>query len=102
MRGSDQRGRGSDPTRWRLGGISALLLRGQEFEVAEPEWEVVFKVHDDTGRQDHELVIEAGAGYPFWAPSAMNRGGSTTSYAGARGGKAIPANRGFISRLKTI
>ena len=38
----------------------------------------------------------------FSAPSATNRGGSTTSFAAVRDARAIPDRRGFTSRSKTI
>jgi preprotein translocase subunit SecA len=41
-------------------GFLRFYYQGQEFEVAEPEWEEVYKVHAETARQDHEQVIEAG------------------------------------------
>jgi preprotein translocase subunit SecA len=41
-------------------GFLRFYYQGQEFEVAEPEWEEVYKVHAETARQDHEQVIESG------------------------------------------
>jgi preprotein translocase subunit SecA len=41
-------------------GFLRFYYQGQEFEIAEPEWAEVFKVHAETARQDHEQVIAAG------------------------------------------
>jgi preprotein translocase subunit SecA len=41
-------------------GFLRFYYNGQEFEVAEPEWAEVFKVHADAAREDHEKVIAAG------------------------------------------
>jgi preprotein translocase subunit SecA len=41
-------------------GFLRFYYQGQEFEIAEPEWEAVFQVHADTARQDHEQVVAAG------------------------------------------
>jgi len=44
-------------------GFLRFYYQGQEFEVAEPEWAEVYKVHADAARIDHEQVIEAGGLY---------------------------------------
>jgi preprotein translocase subunit SecA len=41
-------------------GFLRFYYQGQEFEIAEPEWAEVFKVHAETARQDHEQVIAVG------------------------------------------
>jgi preprotein translocase subunit SecA len=41
-------------------GFLRFYYNGQEFEVAEPEWAEVYKVHAEAARVDHEKVIEAG------------------------------------------
>ena len=41
-------------------GFLRFYYQGQEFEIAEPEWAEVFKVHAETAHQEHEQVIEAG------------------------------------------
>jgi preprotein translocase subunit SecA len=41
-------------------GFLRFYYQGQEFEIAEPEWAEVFKVHAETAQQDHEQVIAAG------------------------------------------
>ncbi len=41
-------------------GFLRFYYQGQEFEVGEPEWAEVFRVHAETARTDHEKVIEAG------------------------------------------
>jgi preprotein translocase subunit SecA len=41
-------------------GFLRFYYNGQEFEVAEPEWTEVYKVHAETARQDHEQVIASG------------------------------------------
>ncbi|MGD0786858.1 MAG: preprotein translocase subunit SecA [Terracidiphilus sp.] len=41
-------------------GFLRFYYNGQEFEIAEPEWTEVFKVHAEAAREDHEKVIEAG------------------------------------------
>ena len=41
-------------------GFLRFYYQGQEFEIAEPEWAEVFKVHAEAAREDHEKVIEAG------------------------------------------
>jgi preprotein translocase subunit SecA len=41
-------------------GFLRFYYQGQEFEIAEPEWAEVFKVHAEKARQDHEQVIASG------------------------------------------
>jgi len=41
-------------------GFLRFYYQGQEFEVGEPEWAEVYKVHAETARADHEKVIESG------------------------------------------
>ena len=41
-------------------GFLRFYYQGQEFEIAEPEWAEVFKVHAETAREEHEQVIAAG------------------------------------------
>ena len=41
-------------------GFMRFYYQGQEFEVAEPEWEEVYRVHAEAARADHEKVIAAG------------------------------------------
>ena len=41
-------------------GFLRFYYNGQEFEVVEPEWAEVFKVHDEAAQLDHDQVIEAG------------------------------------------
>jgi preprotein translocase subunit SecA len=41
-------------------GFLRFYYNGQEFEIAEPEWTEVFRVHAEAAREDHEKVIEAG------------------------------------------
>ncbi len=41
-------------------GFLRFYYQGQEFEIAEPEWAEVFKVHAETAQQEHEQVISAG------------------------------------------
>jgi preprotein translocase subunit SecA len=41
-------------------GFLRFYYQGQEFEIAEPEWAAVFKVHAEKARLDHEQVIAAG------------------------------------------
>jgi preprotein translocase subunit SecA len=41
-------------------GFLRFYYQGQEFEVSEPEWAEVLKVHAEAAREDHEQVIEAG------------------------------------------
>jgi len=41
-------------------GFLRFYYQGQEFEVSEPEWVDVFKVHAEAAQKDHEQVIEAG------------------------------------------
>jgi len=41
-------------------GFQRFYYQGQEFEIAEPEWVEVYKVHADIARADHEQVIAAG------------------------------------------
>ena len=41
-------------------GFLRFYYQGQEFEVAEPEWAEVYKVHAETARMDHEQVIAVG------------------------------------------
>jgi preprotein translocase subunit SecA len=41
-------------------GFLRFYYNGQEFEIAEPEWAEVFKVHAEAAREDHEKVIAAG------------------------------------------
>jgi len=41
-------------------GFLRFYYQGQEFEIAEPEWAEVFKVHAEAARQEHEQVIAAG------------------------------------------
>jgi preprotein translocase subunit SecA len=41
-------------------GFLRFYYNGQEFEIAEPEWAEVYKVHAEAAREDHEKVIEAG------------------------------------------
>jgi len=41
-------------------GFLRFYYQGQEFEIAEPEWAEVFKVHADAARAEHDQVIEAG------------------------------------------
>ena len=41
-------------------GFLRFYYQGQEFEIAEPEWTEVFKVHSEAAQQEHLQVIEAG------------------------------------------
>ena len=41
-------------------GFLRFYYQGQEFEIAEPEWAEIFKVHAETAQQEHEQVIAAG------------------------------------------
>ena len=41
-------------------GFLRFYYQGQEFEVAEPDWDEVFKVHAEAAHTDHEQVIESG------------------------------------------
>ena len=41
-------------------GFFRFYYQGQEFEVAEPEWAAVYKVHAEAARADHEQVIAVG------------------------------------------
>jgi preprotein translocase subunit SecA len=41
-------------------GFLRFYYNGQEFEIAEPDWEEAFKVHAEAAQLDHEQVIEAG------------------------------------------
>jgi preprotein translocase subunit SecA len=41
-------------------GFLRFYYQGQEFEVAEPEWKEVYRVHAEAARADHEKVIAAG------------------------------------------
>jgi preprotein translocase subunit SecA len=41
-------------------GFLRFYYQGQEFEIAEPEWAEVYKVHAETAHQEHEQVIESG------------------------------------------
>jgi preprotein translocase subunit SecA len=41
-------------------GFLRFYYQGQEFEIAEPEWTEVFKVHAEAALQEHEQVIAAG------------------------------------------
>jgi preprotein translocase subunit SecA len=41
-------------------GFRRFYYQGQEFEIAEPEWAEVLKVHAEAARIEHDQVIEAG------------------------------------------
>ena len=41
-------------------GFLRFYYNGQEFEVGEPEWAGVFKVHAEAARAEHDKVIESG------------------------------------------
>jgi len=41
-------------------GFLRFYYQGQEYEIAEPEWSEVFKVHAEKARVDHEQVIGSG------------------------------------------
>jgi preprotein translocase subunit SecA len=41
-------------------GFLRFYYQGQEFEIAEPEWTAVFKVHAEAAHVEHEQVIAAG------------------------------------------
>jgi len=41
-------------------GFQRFYYQGQEFEIAEPDWTEVYKVHAETARAEHEQVIAAG------------------------------------------
>ncbi len=41
-------------------GFQRFYYSGQEFEISEPEWAEVYKVHADAARLDHEQVIASG------------------------------------------
>jgi preprotein translocase subunit SecA len=41
-------------------GFMRFYYQGQEFEIAEPEWTEVFKVHAEAAQADHDQVVEAG------------------------------------------
>jgi preprotein translocase subunit SecA len=41
-------------------GFLRFYYQGQEFEIAEPEWAEIYKVHADAARAEHDQVIEAG------------------------------------------
>jgi preprotein translocase subunit SecA len=41
-------------------GFLRFYYQGQEFEIAEPEWEEVYRVHAEAAHAEHDQVIEAG------------------------------------------
>jgi preprotein translocase subunit SecA len=41
-------------------GFQRFYYQGQEFEISEPEWADVLKVHAEAARVEHDQVIEAG------------------------------------------
>jgi preprotein translocase subunit SecA len=41
-------------------GFLRFYYQGQEFEISEPEWTEVFRVHAEAAHAEHEQVIEAG------------------------------------------
>jgi preprotein translocase subunit SecA len=41
-------------------GFLRFYYQGQEFEIAEPEWAEVFRVHAESAQTEHEQVIAAG------------------------------------------
>jgi preprotein translocase subunit SecA len=41
-------------------GFLRFYYNGQEFEIAEPEWNEVFQVHSESAQAEHMQVIEAG------------------------------------------
>jgi preprotein translocase subunit SecA len=41
-------------------GFLRFYYQGQEFEIAEPEWAEVYRVHAEAARAEHDQVIEAG------------------------------------------
>ena len=41
-------------------GFQRFYYQGQEFEVAEADWQATYKVHADAAAEDHAKVIEAG------------------------------------------
>ena len=41
-------------------GFLRFYYQGQEFEVAEPEWTEIFKVHSEAVKEEHEQVIASG------------------------------------------
>jgi preprotein translocase subunit SecA len=41
-------------------GFQRFYYSGQEFEISEPEWAEVYKIHADAARLDHEQVITSG------------------------------------------
>ncbi len=83
-------------------GFMRFYYQGQEFEVSEADWAETHAVHAAAAQQEHEAVIAAGGIVSYhWARSGTNRGASTISFAGAPGGRATPASRGFFFRSKT-
>jgi preprotein translocase subunit SecA len=41
-------------------GFQRFYYQGQEFEIADPDWDEVFKDHAEEARKDHEQVIASG------------------------------------------
>ncbi len=41
-------------------GFLRFYYQGQEFEIAEPEWAEIFKVHSEAVKEEHEQVIASG------------------------------------------
>jgi preprotein translocase subunit SecA len=41
-------------------GFQRFYYQGQEFEVADPDWVEVYKIHAEAAQSDHEQVVEAG------------------------------------------
>ncbi len=41
-------------------GFLRFYYQGQEFEIAEPEWAEVFKIHNESAQAEHAQVIESG------------------------------------------
>jgi preprotein translocase subunit SecA len=41
-------------------GFLRFYYQGQEFEIAEPEWAEVYRVHAEAAHEEHDQVIEAG------------------------------------------
>jgi preprotein translocase subunit SecA len=81
-------------------GFLRFYYQGQEFEIAEPEWAEVFKVHAEAAREEHEQVIAAGGLFILGTERHESRR-IDNQLAGARAARAIPASRASISRWKT-
>jgi preprotein translocase subunit SecA len=79
-------------------GFVRFLYQSQEFEVTEPQWHDALAAHEANTKADHDAVIEVCTS---WAPSAMSRGASTTSFAAAPAVRAIRGLRASSFHSKT-